>query len=364
LLKARGYTTAGFGKWHLGLDNGERVDYSKGKLSPNPSDHGFDTYFGIPASLDMEPYVYIENDRVMEQPTARTEGKNSPRGVFWRPGPIAPSLKIENVLPDIKKRAVEYIRARKSKPDQPFFAYVALTSPHTPWLPSAKFRGTSKAGDYGDFVAETDSVLGEIMQALDDTNQAGNTILIFTSDNGADWLPHDKQKFAHRSNAEWRGAKRDIYEGGHRVPFLVRWPGRAKSGTVTHQLGCLTDLIATAADITGARLPEGAGEDSFSFLPALINRSAKNVRQAVVHHSADGMFAIREGRWKLILGRGSGGITEPVREQGSGGQLYDLQADPGETVNLYDKQADVVARLTALMEKYRKDGRSCGRQPV
>ena len=200
------------------------MDYSK-PLKPGPVDYGFDQYFGIPASLDMDPYVYVENDRVTEQPSATTPGQNKPRGVFWRPGPIAPSLKVEEVLPKITAKAVDYIRERAKMPDQPFFAYVALTSPHTPWLPAGKFRGKSKAGDYGDFVAETNAMLGAIMKAVEENGLADNSILIFTSDNGADWTPEDKARFAHRSNASWRGLKRDIYEGGHRIPFYCPLAG-------------------------------------------------------------------------------------------------------------------------------------------
>jgi arylsulfatase A-like enzyme len=357
LLRSRGYRTAGFGKWHLGLGSGERVDYSK-PLRPGPLDHGFDYYFGIPASLDMEPYLYFENDRVIEQPTAHTPGQNKPRGVFWRPGPIAPSLRVEDVLPEIRRRAVGYIAERARQPEQPFFLYLPLTSPHTPWLPSAAFAGKSKAGDYGDFAAETDDVLGSVMRALDEHRLANNTLLIFTSDNGADWTPQDKERFAHRANGRWRGRKRDIYEAGHRIPFIARWPGTVKAGSVSDQLGCLTDLIRTAAEITGAQIPRDAAEDSVSLLAALKGTPRRPLREAVVHHSSEGMFAIRQGRWKLVLGRGSGGNAQPPDGDGPAGQLFDLAADPEETQNLYLRESRVVARLTALLEKYQREGRS------
>jgi arylsulfatase A-like enzyme len=361
MLKSRGYGTAGFGKWHLGLGSGEKVDYSK-PLKPSPVDYGFDTYFGIPASLDMEPYVYIENDRVSEQPTSTTPGQDQPRGVFWRPGPIAPSLKVQEVLPTITARAVDYIRERAKTPDQPFFAYIPLTSPHTPWLPAEKFRGTSRAGDYGDFVAHTDATLGSIMQAIDETGLAANTVLIFTSDNGADWTPDDKAQSKHRANANWRGLKRDIYEGGHRIPFMVRWPGKVRAGSVSDQLGCLTDLLATAAELAGARLPADAGEDSFSLVSVFAGTARKPVRDAVVHHSTDGMFAIRHGKWKLIQGRGSGGYSQPVREEAKpgepAGQLYDVIADPAESRDVYGSNPGVVKRLTGMLASYQKSGRS------
>ncbi len=361
LLKSRGYHTAGFGKWHLGLGSGEKTDYSK-PLKPSPIDHGFDTYFGIPASLDMDPYVYIENDKVVEQPTAQTEGRNKPRGVFWRPGPMAPAFDFDQVLPEITKRATEYIRDRAATPTKPFFAYIALTSPHTPWLPSAAFQGKSKAGDYGDFVAQTDAALGSIVRAVDAAGLGNNTLIIFTSDNGADWTPEDKARFPHRSNADWRGLKRDIYEGGHRIPFIARWPGKVKAASISNQLGCLTDLMATVADIVVAALLANAGEDSYSLLPALKGTTAKGVRDAIVHHSMDGMFAIRQGRWKLILGRGSGGSSKPVREEaGAGspaGQLFDLEADPAESRDLYSSHPEIVVRLSDRFARYQQSGRS------
>jgi arylsulfatase A-like enzyme len=232
-LKRAGYHTAGIGKWHLGLGNDEKVDYSK-RFKPGPNDHGFDYYFGIPASLDMEPYVYIENDRTVEQPTANTPGQNEPRGVFWRPGPIAPSLKMDDVLPTLESKAVGYLRERAKTPDKPFFLYFPLTGPHTPWVPKPEFKGRSGAGIYGDFALQVDSTLGTIMKVLDDTELASNTLLIFTSDNGAHWTPEDKTKSPHRANASWRGQKADIHEGGHRVPFIARWPGKTKAGGVNN----------------------------------------------------------------------------------------------------------------------------------
>lgn len=261
LLKAQGYYTAGVGKWHLGLGTAEKVDYTK-PLRPGPLDHGFDYYFGIPASLDMDPYLYFENDRTVEQPTAHTEGRNEPRGVFWRPGPIAPGLKIDQVLPTLTQKAVSVLRERAAKPGQPFFLYFPLTAPHTPWVPNDEFRGRSKAGDYGDFTAQVDAALGEVMRTLEETGLAHSTLIVFTSDNGAHWTPEDKEKFTHRANAGWRGMKADIWEAGHRVPFVARWPGKIRPGAVAEELGCLTDLLATVAEITGQKLPDDAGEDS------------------------------------------------------------------------------------------------------
>jgi len=360
MLQRQGYYTAGVGKWHLGLGEAEKADYSK-PLRPGPRDHGFDYYFGIPASLDMDPYLWFENDRVVEQPTATTPGKNEPRGVFWRQGPISPGFDIPKVLPTIADKADSIIRERAAK-SQPFFLYMALTAPHTPWVPLKEYQGKSKAGIYGDFVAQVDAVLGRIMKTLEETGAASNTLLVFTSDNGADWKIEDKEKFAHRANANWRGEKADAWEGGHRIPFLARWPGQIPAGASSSQLGCLSDLMATAAAITGFQLPKNAGEDSYNLLPALRNEAKSPIRQAIVHHSNLGIFAVRDGTWKLIFELGSGGFSPPQhvdpKPGGPQGQLYNLKDDPAETRNLWMERRDVVERLTALLERYRQQGYS------
>ncbi len=361
LLKSRGYWTGALGKWHLGLGNREKADYDQ-PLRPCPNDHGFDYFFGIPASLDMDPYLYVENNRAVEKPTSHTEGRNNPRGVFWRAGAIAPNFKLEEVLPTLTRKAVEFIGDRARKPAQPFFLYLALTAPHTPWLPTPQFRGRSRAGDYGDVAALVDDTLGQVMRALEEAKAAGNTLLIFTSDNGADWKPPDKARFTHRANAHWRGMKADTWEAGHRIPFLARWPGKIRPGSTSDELGCLTDLLATAAEIIGAKLAQNAGEDSYSLLPALLGKRGKPIREAVVHHSNQGMFAIRQREWKLILGGGSGGFSEPRRVEPKPGepegQLYNLARDPAEFENVYQKNPDIVKRLAALLEKYQRDGHS------
>jgi len=361
MLKSRGYYTAGIGKWHLGLGDTEKTDYDR-PLHPNPTDHGFDYYFGIPASLDMDPYLYFENDRVVEKPSSHTDGKNSPRGVFWRGGGIAPHFQIEDVLPTLTDRATKLIHERAAKPPQPFFLYLALTAPHTPWVPKPEFQGRSKAGIYGDFVAQVDATLGRVLQALDETKLAENTLVVFTSDNGADWKPEDKARYAHRANANWRGEKADIWDAGHRIPFLARWPGKIKPGTVSDELGCLTDLMGTTAAITGAAVRNDAGEDSYNLLPALTGKRGKPIREAVVHHSSLGMFSIRQGEWKLESGLGSGGFSAPThidpKPGGPQGQLYHLGKDPTEADNVWLQHPEVVARLTALLEKYQGQGYS------
>lgn len=336
---------------------------TRSPLRPGPADKGFDYYFGIPSSLDFEPYLYFENDRVVEQPTSQTKGSaQPPRGVFWRPGAIAPHFEFPAVLPTLTDKAVSIIRERGQKPKQPFFLYYAMSAPHTPWVPTQPFLGRSKAGLYGDFVAQVDDSLGRVMRALDDAKLSDNTLVIFTSDNGAHWTPDDKSAWPHRANANWRGMKADIFDAGHRIPFLARWPGKIKPNTVSNQLGCLTDLMGTAADIVNFKLPGDAGEDSYNLLPALTGRARAPIRDAVVHHSNRGMFAIRAGNWKLELGLGSGGFTTPAEVApdagGPQGQLYDLSKDPAESDNLYMKYPDVVARLTALLDRYRAQGYS------
>ena len=362
MLQRQGYYTAGVGKWHLGLGDREKTDYTQ-PLRPGPLDIGFDSYFGIPSSLDFEPYLFFENDRPVEQPTSTTPGATQPpRGVFWRAGAMAPHFQFPEVLPKLTDRAVSIIRERARTPQQPFFLYFALSAPHTPWVPVQPFLGRSKAGLYGDFVAQVDDTLGRVLGALDETGQADNTLVVFTSDNGAHWTPEDKAAWPHRANANWRGMKADIWDAGHRIPFLARWHGKIKPGTVSNQLGCLTDLMAKAADIAGFKLPNNAAEDSYDLLPTLLGRARAPIRNAIVHHSHRGMFSIREKNWKLELGLGSGGFSTPVTLEptpgGPEGQLYDLANDPAETNDVYLKHPNVVARLTALLDRYRNQGYS------
>jgi len=359
LLRSRGYHTGCVGKWHLGLGDQEPADYSK-PLRPNPNDHGFDYFYGIPASLDMAPYLYVENDRAVEQATDQTPGRNQPRGVFWREGPMAPSFKIEEVLPVLARQATGYLRERAREASKPFFLYLPLTGPHTPWVPLKQFQGKSKGGIYGDFVVQVDELLGQVLRTLEEQKLGSNTMVVFTSDNGAHWTPEDKAKFPHRANAHWRGMKADIWEAGHRIPFIVRYPGKAKAGVVSTQLSCLTDLLATVAEMDGVKLAADAGEDSFSWLPCLEGKAGS--RDAVVHHSSQGMFSIRKGDWKLELGLGSGGFSEPRKLEAkpgeAEGQLYNLAQDPGEENNLYLKQPEMVKNLSGLLERYQKEGRS------
>ncbi|MFN0118985.1 MAG: sulfatase family protein [Blastocatellia bacterium] len=363
MLRARGYNTGAVGKWHLGFGAQKPVDYA-GSLTPGPNAVGFDYFFGIPASLDFTPYVYVENERATAAPTevvADSKHQRNGGNGYWRGGAIAPGFRHDDVLTTLTDKAVGFMQQQTKA--KPFFLYFPLTSPHTPWLPAGEFRGRSGAGDYGDFVTQTDAAVGRVLRALEQAGMADNTLLIFTSDNGAHWLPQEIRQYNHRANGPRRGQKADIWEGGHRVPLIVRWPGKIKAGAVNDELICLTDMLATLAAVTGARLPREAGEDSYNLLPTLRNGAGKKpIREAVVHHSADGTFAIRQGDWKLALALGSHGFSEPkdIKPEpgGPAGQLYNLKDDPEEQNNLWLQKPELVARLTALLEKYQREGRS------
>ena len=318
-----------------------------------PASTGFDHYFGIPSSLDFPPYVYVRDTGVEELPTEWVEASAHRRqngGGFWRAGAIAPGFRHADVLPRTTDEAVDFIQTYGQ--DGPLFLYVAYSAPHTPWLPSETSRHTTEAGYYGDFVADVDRSVGRILEAVDSLER--NSLVLFTSDNGAHWLEGDRSTFGHDANGPWRGQKADIWEGGHRVPFIVRWPGMVAPGSISTQLVSHTDLLATAASVLGTMLPADAGEDSFDLLPALLSTGA-GLRTSMVHHSGDGMFAIRDKDWKLIEGRGSGGFTHPARYSPASdepqGQLYNLAQDPGEKHNLYSAAPDTAARLAMLLKR-------------
>jgi len=346
LLKKQGYKTAIVGKWHLGLglrnpagkptrgQTGEidGVDW-KARITGGPVDLGFDYWYGIPASLDMPPYIYIQNDHFV--------GECTTTKAFHRNGPAHADFEATDVLDVIGNKSVEYIQ--KQKADQPFFIYIPLTSPHTPILPSDEWKGKSKLGLYGDFVAHTDAVVGKIRDAVDASGLAENTIIIVTSDNGCspEAKFKDLEKQGHFANAHFRGAKADIWDGGHRVPFIVRWPASIKAGSLNTETICLTDLMATCAELTGSKIPENAGEDSVSFAPALKGHPIVSSRKGIVHHSISGKFAYRLGKWKLIMTKASGGWTKEKMTVDAPGQLYNMEVDPGEQKNLYDQKNDV-----------------------
>ena len=374
LLKKAGYQTACIGKWHLGLGwagqttddgslKGGAVDYTR-PLTDSPVTHGFDTFFGISGSLDMPPFVWIDNDRVTEQPTATKK--------WLREGPAGERFEAVDVLPTLTQKATHYfeLRAADAKAGRPFFLYLPLASPHTPIVPSPEWQGKSGISPYADFVMQTDDCVGRLLDALEKNGLAENTLVVFTSDNGcspaADVNGLEKQ--GHYPSAQFRGYKADIWEGGHRVPFICRWPARIKAGATSAQLVCLTDLLATCAELVGAKLPDCAGEDSVSILPALLGTDKGPLREAVVHHSINGMFALRQGPWKLELCHGSGGWCDPrdpaaLKSGLPPVQLYNMEQGVGEQKNLQAEQPEVVERLTRLLEKYVAEGRSTAGAP-
>lgn len=352
-LKDQGYHTAIIGKWHLDFqyqnpETGELLKRPKKKsdlppvgtkIPDGPLTRGFDYYHGFHHARDMK--CVIEGDAV-----------------------IAIEDEV-NMLPRLARETVEYIDERAKHPDQPFFLYVPYGSPHTPIVPTEDWKGKSGINAYADFVMQTDAAFGELLDALDRNGLAENTLVIFSSDNGCSKAAHfpTLEKAGHAYSAWMRGSKADIWEGGHRVPFIVRWPGEVKAGSQSDQLICLVDFIATLSELTGKGLPENSAEDSVSFLPALSGEPIVSTRKGVVHHTYSGHFGYRMGRWKLCLAYGSGGWTEPkenpAKKQGAPiAQLYDLEADPAETTNLYESHPEVAERLLKQLESDVFSGRS------
>ena len=359
LLKRAGYHTACIGKWHLGFGDVEPVDYSKA-LSPGPLDLGFDRFFGIPASLDIPPYLFLEGNRAIAPLNNRINKSKMVRNGgagYWRAGKIAEGFRHKKVLDKVLQESQVFLRNHvATRSEEPFFLYVPLTAPHTPWLPTKRFRGTSQAGSYGDFVAQVDDVLGQLLITLEDLGVAENTLVIFTSDNGAHWKPSDIQRYGHLANGPWRGQKADIYEGGHRVPFVLRWLGKVPAGSKRSELLVLTDLFATFAQIAEVTPKPGAGEDSVNALPVWLNQQIETPpRDSAIHHALSGLFAIRMGNWKYIEGPGSGGFASIHGEKDeSGGQLYDLARDPAESKNLWMQHPEIVEQLQAQLNKVRE----------
>ncbi|MDH3718325.1 MAG: sulfatase-like hydrolase/transferase [Planctomycetota bacterium] len=348
-LKLQGYTTGIIGKWHLDFQyldpkSGARLSQKDHKLPPvgatipdGPLHRGFDYYHGFHHARHME--AVIENDRVIQHDN------------------------VDNMLPRLTRKSVEFI-ARQAGKKAPFFLYVPLGSPHTPIVPTPEWVGQSGLGKYGDFVMQTDNVVGEISAALDKHGLANNTLVIFTSDNGcskAADIPALASQ-GHQVSAHLRGSKADIWDGGHRIPFIVRWPGKVEPGTTSDQLICLTDLFVTTAEITGREVPRGSCEDSVSFLPALAGQKIESSRPGVIHHSISGHFAYRQGKWKLVLAKASGGWSSPNERSAPSdapkAQLYDMAADPGETNNLYLEKPEIAQRLLAQLGQEVTGGRS------
>ena len=383
-LQDQGYQTACIGKWHLGLDWSKKdttrpipdirgdeyipssyddnIDYGK-QVKGGPSDHGFDYSLIIPASLDMSPYCYIRNGYLVEAPTRYTAGKSQDtdgRGVFWRAGKVSPGFDFYRVLPGFVDSACAYI-SEAGKLNQPFFLYLSLPSPHTPWLPAPEFEGSSSAGRYGDFVVMVDHMIGKVLEAITTAKIEDNTLVIVTSDNGSDWAESDIEETGHRANYFFKGRKADIYEAGHRVPFVAQWKGIIPAGFASQEVICTTDLLATLAGMLGEAVPEGVGEDSYDMWPAFIGKVGYTpIREATLHHSLHGFLSIRKGKWKFTPYLGSGGFTQPdliIPKKGEApGTLFDMVKDPREQVNLYYQFPEVVRELSDLMQLYISQG--------
>ncbi len=387
-LQAQGYRTACIGKWHLGWDwplseggylsdelegvnvgrdyeaFGRRVDFAK-PVREGPVTRGFDYYFGDDVP-NFPPYAFIADDRVLGNPSDRMPAQKGQRS-----GPMMPGWDLWSAQPTITARAIDWLEERAADPTTPFFLYLPLLGPHTPIVPNAEHRGSSEAGPYGDWVHQMDAILGKVVAMLERTGAIKNTIVLFTSDNGSPArsgigamgaTSTVTELYSHVPNAPWRGLKADAWEAGHRVPFVVRWDESIVPGSIADRTVCLTDVFATISEIVGFEMPENSGEDSFSLVPLLLGRGTFG-REQIVHHSQRGVFAIRKGGWKLILGDGSGGFSAPggkalKPDEDGRMQLYLLSEDPRERRNLDATRPDIKAELLAELLRLQQAGRS------
>lgn len=375
LLRSQGYHTGVVGKWHLGLDfakgkDGKSYDYTR-PVKNGPNDLGFDFSYIIPASLDFPPYLYIRNQQAVMLPDIQHERAGFP--AFMRAGERAPNFIPDEALDHLEEQASGFIR-RRSTTDQPFFLYFPLTAPHKPVLPHKRFRGKSKRGPYGDFIIQVDATVGAVLDTLDRLKLTDNTLVFFTSDNGSFMHRYEDEKKKdhvedetvqgyrpehHTANHVFRGTKADVWEAGHHVAFFARWPGKIRAGTVSDEPITHTDFFATCAAVTGAKLPDAAAEDSFSLLPLLTGKPADFRRAPVINHSAAGMFAIREGKWKLVLGNGSGGRERPRGKPFKKPYaLFDLSTDILERNNVIEKYPEIAGRLETQFRKIHDGGKS------
>ncbi len=390
MLRNQGYSTAMTGKWHVGLsffdNDGQRItkggvegvkmiDYSRA-IPDGPVNRGFDQFYGTaccPATDFL--YAFIDGDRIPVPPTGMLDKSNLPRHPYAgdnRDGMIAPNYDLEELDMVFLKKSLEFLNDyAKKQPEKPFFLFHSMNAVHLPSFAAKQFQGSTKAGPHGDFIYELDYIVGELIKTLDRLGMADNTVVMFSSDNGPEVtsVVNMRADYGHDGARPWRGVKRDQWEGGHRVPFIVRWPGKIASGSTSDQTVCLTDIMATCAAITGTALPDSAAQDSFNILPLLLNKeSGGTVRPYTLHQTISLALAIRKGPWKYLDHRGSGGNNYNNPElkpfaladnaPDAPGQLYNLESDPRETVNLYFKHPEIVQELKALLEKSKAEGRS------
>jgi len=391
LLRDAGYATACVGKWHVGMtffdeagepicENGleavKRVDFSRA-IPDSPIHRGFDRFFGTVSCPTTDwLYAFVDGDRVPVPPTGLLDPGPLPKHPYSRDnrrGLIAPDFDLEEVDLLFLRKSVEFLEQHVAKtPERPFFLYHATQAVHLPSFAADAFKGESEAGPHGDFLVELDWIVGELLRTLDRLGVAENTLVLFVSDNGPEVtsVVHMRADYRHDGARPWRGMKRDQWEGGHRTPFIARWPGHVEAGAVSDQLLSLTDVMATCAALVDYELPDGAAEDSYDLSPILLGkRGEAPVRRFVLQQTISLALAIRSGQWKYLDHRGSGGNgygpgTElepyalPETDPDAPGQLYDLAADPGETTNLYSEYPEVVAFLKAQLDEFVRSGRS------
>lgn len=389
LLKTKGYTTAAIGKWHLGWDwkstsdstgliqnpnkvQPHEIDWSK-PIDGGPTDRGFDYYFGD-GTINFPPYTWVENKKVMEAPSEFLEfnkvGYETKEGNWeFRPGPKIKDWNPYQVLPTLTQKTIEWIGNQQK--DQPFFLYFALPSPHAPIIPNEEFDGKSQAGGYGDFVVQTDWVAGQVLAALKENGLDENTIVMFSSDNGPEHYAWNRAiEYDHFSMGEFRGLKRDVWEGGHHVPMIVKWPGEIKAGTVSNELISQIDFMATLAEATGITLPESAAPDSYNFLPVWKGENYHSpLREATIHNTYASIWGIRKGEW-LYINDSTGGHrkipTEFAELKGysdfnTSGLLFNMKEDSEQRENLFESQPEKVEELKLLLENYRKGNKTASR---
>ncbi len=364
-----------------GAEAVRRVDFSR-RIAGGPVDHGFEHFFGTACCPTTDwLYAFIENDRFPVPPTALIDKSRLPKHPYandCRAGLIAPDYRMEEVDLVFLKKSRDFLEQHvHQSPRKPFFLFHSAQAVHLPSFAAPQFQGKTKAGPHGDFIRQLDHVVGELLTTLEKLGVADNTIVLFTSDNGPETTSviHMRADFGHDGARPWRGVKRDSWEGGHRVPFLVRWPGKVKARTTSSQLTSLTDVMATVAAIIGSKLPDNSAEDSLSLLPALLNEATTPIRPYLLQQAFGGQrtLSIRRGDWKYLDHTGSGGnrydnnpglkpFHLPDTLPDAPAQLYNLATDPGETTNLYDARPEVVAELKALLEQSKASGRSRPRQ--
>jgi len=393
MLKNNGYATGGFGKWHIGMTffdkegkpickSGlaavKRIDYSR-PIPDAPIHRGFDKFYGTVSCPTTDwLYAFVDGDRIPVPPTKPVDKKSLPKHPYsndCRRGLVAPNFDLEKVDLVFLKKSQEFLAQHvKNSPETPFFLYHSMQAVHLPSFPADQFKGKTKSGPHGDFIFEMDYVVGELLKTLDRLGVADNTLVMFASDNGPEvpTVINMRKDHKHDGARPWRGVKRDQWEGGHRTPFIARWPGKIKPGSKTGQITSLTDVMATCAAIVGADLPDEAGEDSYNILPVLLGTQGdKPVRKYMLQQTMSLAMSIRRGKWKYLDHKGSGGNNYNRRgswgmaqyalkelDPDAPGQLYNLQTDPGETKNLYSKHPEIVKELKTALDGFKASGRS------